>query len=273
MADQIASRHKREIASSTVRAWIRAIATAVLPVEFRRWIRTQQRRYRLQWTRVGTVEFGSLRLVTPISPVFGLDRGFTVHRHYIERFLSAHASDISGRVLEIGDDFYTRKFGSDGVTKSDVLHVVEGNPLATIVADLACADNIPSDTFDCIIFTQTLTHIFDARAALGHLYRILKPGGVLLTTKTGIKKIGRREGVDDWGTYWHFTGQGVGRLFQETWPAPDVRVGVYGNILATIAALHGLSAKELRQEELDYSDPDYEVIITVRAVKDGVSGK
>ncbi len=220
---------------------------------------------------MGTVKFGSLQRVTPISPVFGFDRGFSIYRHYIERFLSAHASDIRRRVLEIGDVFYTRKFGGDRVTKSDVLHVVEGNPLATIVADLTCADNIPSDAFDCIIFTQTLEHVHDARGALRHLYRILKPGGVLLATSTGIKRIGRREGVDAWGEYWHFTSQTMGRLFRETFPAPNVRVGVYGNILTTIAALHGLAAKELRQEELDYVDPDYEVVITVRAVRPGTT--
>ena len=247
--------------------WIRALATAVLPVEVRRWLRAKQQRYRLQWTRVGTVDFGSLRRVTPISPVFGLDRGLSVDRYYIERFLSAQASDIRGRVLEMGDDFYARKFGGDRVTKSDVLHVVDGNPLATIVADLTCADNIPSDTFDCIIFTQTLEMIYDARAAIRHLYRILKTGGVLLATSGGIKKIGRHEGVDPWSEYWHFTSQAVGRLFHETFPAASVRVGVYGNVLAAVAFLHGLAAEELRTEELDHLDTDYELLITVRAVK------
>ena len=251
--------------------WMRAIATAVLPAEVRRWLRAQQRRYRLQWTRVGTVEFGGLRRMTPISPVFGLDRGLPIPRYYIDQFLSAHALDIRGRVLEIGDDFYTRKFGSDRVTKSDVLHVVEGNPLATIVADLTCADNIPSDTFDCIIFVETLEMIYDVRAALRHLYRILKPGGVLLSTSDGIKKIGRREGVDDWGEYWHFTSQGVRRLFQETFSPPNVSVGVYGNVLAAVAYLHGLAAEDLRQEELDYLDEDYEILVTVRAVKPGAT--
>jgi hypothetical protein len=34
-----------------------------------------------------------------------------------------------------------------------------------------------------------------------------------------------------------------------------------------MAFLHGLLVTELRQEELDYHDPDYEMLITVRAVK------
>ena len=105
--------------------------------------------------RVGRVRFGSLRRLTPISRTFGFDRGLPIDRHYIERFLSAHAGDIRGDVLEIGDNAYTRRFGGERVTKSDVLHVSEGNPDATIVGDLTCADFIPSDSFDCVILTQT----------------------------------------------------------------------------------------------------------------------
>ncbi|MBE3119884.1 MAG: hypothetical protein IMZ50_14165 [Candidatus Atribacteria bacterium] len=38
-------------------------------------------------------------------------------------------------------------------------------------------------------------------------------------------------------------------------------------MLIAIAFLHGLAAEGLRREELDYHDPDYEVLITVRAIK------
>jgi SAM-dependent methyltransferase len=217
------------------------------------------------------VQFGDLRRVKPISPNYGWDRGLEkgmpLDRYYIEKFFSSHASDIRGRVLEIGDDRYTRKFGGDKVTKSDVLHYVEGNPLATIVADLTCADNIPSDTFDCIVFPQTLHVIYDVRAAMRHIYRILKPGGVFLVTTQGINKIGRHEGVDDWGEYWRFTAQSMRRLFKETFTRADVEVKSYGNILAAIAFLHGLVPEDILQEELDYVDPDYEVIVAARAVK------
>jgi hypothetical protein len=49
-----------------------------------------------------------------------------------------------------------------------------------------------------------------------------------------------------------------------------VQVKAYGNILATIAFLHGLASEELRPEELAYEDPNYELLITVRAVKPGL---
>lgn len=210
---------------------------------------------------------GELRRVTPISRVFGLDRGLPVTRYYIEQFLAAHATDIRGRVLEIGDNFYTRKFGGDRVDRSDVLHYVAGEPGATIIADLTSGDEIPSGTFDCLIITQTLQMVFDVRAALRTLYRILRPGGVLLATSHGISRIGRREGIDPWGEYWHFTSQSTQRLLSEIFPVGSFRVDTYGNVLSAIASLHGLAAEELEKEELDYRDPDYEVIVTAMATK------
>src|SRR5262249_27189682 len=130
----------------------------------------------------GNIEFGDLRRTSPISRVFGFDRGRPVDRYYIEGFLARNAECVRGRVLEIGDDSYTRSFGADRVIRRDVLSVVDTNPRATIIGDLSNAPHIASNTFDCIILTQTLHLIYDVRAALATLHRILKPGGVLLAT-------------------------------------------------------------------------------------------
>jgi SAM-dependent methyltransferase len=209
----------------------------------------------MRWPPVGWVRFGGLRRLQPTSRVFGFDRGFCIDRHYIKKFLAAHAQDIQGHVLEIGDDAYTRKFGGEHVTKGDVLHVIEGNPKATIVTDLTCAHHILADTFDCIICTQTLQFIYDVQATLKTLYRILKPGGVLLATFPGISQISRYD-MDRWGDYWRFTTLSALRLFEEVFPPEHVTVEAHGNVLTAIAFLHGLAAEELRQEELDYHDPD-----------------
>ena len=113
----------------------------------------------------GKVRFGDLRRLTPLSNEFGFDRGLPIDRYYIEFFLARHASDIHGHVLEVGDDSYMCRFGGDRVLKKDILHVAEGNPAATIVADLARADHIPSNQFDCIILTQTLHLVYNVDAA------------------------------------------------------------------------------------------------------------
>ena len=221
-----------------------------------------------RWPPVGAVRFGSLRRVTPISRDFGLDRDQCIDRYYIEAFLSRHAADIRGRVLEIGDDSYTQKFGGGRVGRSDVLNLHWGDPKTTLVGDLANAQHIPSDAFDCIVFTQTLQFIYDVRAALCHLHRVLRPGGVLLTTLAGISQISRYD-MERWGDYWRFTTLSARRVFEECFPAANIAVQAHGNVLAVIAFLEGLAVTELRREELDHSDPDYELLITVRAVKAG----
>jgi SAM-dependent methyltransferase len=218
------------------------------------------------WRRPRPVCWGTLRRLRPVSRVFGFDRGLCIDRYYIENFLAHHADDVRGRVLEIGDDAYTRRFGGERVTRSDVLHVVEGNPQATIVADLTCADHIPADTFDCIVFTQTLPFIYDVQSAIVTCYRALKPGGVLLATFPGISQISRYD-MDRWGDYWRFTDASARRLFSDVFGPENVTITTCGNVLAACAFLHGLAAHELKQEELNYHDPDYQVLITVRAVK------
>jgi SAM-dependent methyltransferase len=241
------------------------VAKRIIPFRVRRWLRTQQRNLN-HWPPVGWVRFGNLRRVTPVSRVFGFDRGHCIDRYYIENFLTRYAEDIHGRVLEVADDRYTTRFGGNRVTKSDVLYVQEGNPRATIVADLSCSNSIASDSFDCIILTQTLQFIYSVQAAILTLYRILKPGGVLLATFAGISQISRYD-MERWGDYWRFTTASARRLFGEAFPTSNVTVEAYGNVLAASAFMHGLVTEDLRVEELDYRDSDYELLITVRAVK------
>jgi SAM-dependent methyltransferase len=215
------------------------------------------------WDRV---RWGGFRRLTPISGAWGFDRGLPVDRYYIENFLAGHADDIQGHVLEIMDAAYTRRFGGKQVQKSDVLDVADGNPNATIVADLTSAEHIPSETFDCIIFTQTLLLIYQLHPAIETLHRILKPGGVVLGTVPGITKISREDMCRS-GQYWSFTTLSIQRLFEEVFPAKQVEVKAYGNVLTASAFLYGLAAEELHKAELNYHDPDYEMIISVRAVK------
>lgn len=207
---------------------------------------------------------GSLRRTTPLSDTWGFDRGTPVDRHYIEEFLAEHGGDIRGRVLEVQDSGYTDRFGS-GVERRDVLDVDPANPRATLVADLAAADGIPADTFDCFILTQTLHLIYDAPAALGHARRLLRPGGVLLATLPAVSRVSRGVGVD--GDYWRFTAASCSALFGEVFGPGQAAVRTYGNVLTAIAFLTGLAREELRRRELDAHDPFFPVIVAARAVK------
>ena len=239
-------------------------ARRFLPASLNDWAVRQIRRYRLQSVKAGSVNFGDLRRVRPISGIFGLDRGQPIDRYYIDRFLETFAADIRGQCLEMGDATYIRKFGGDRVTGIDVLHLTQGNPEATIVGDLTTADHIPSNRFDCIVFTQTLQMIYDLGSALQTLNRILRPGGVLLLTSHGISRISRRLGRDDWGEYWHLTTQSLARLVGENFPGADAEILSYGNVLSSVAYLHGLAAEELSPAELDAVDSDFELLIAAR---------
>ena len=212
------------------------------------------------------LDLGDLRRVTPIDPQFGGGRGKPVDRHYIEQFLSEHARDIQGHVLEVADDGYTRRFGGAQVRRSDVIHALAGNPKATVVADLAEAIDIPSDTFDCFICTQTLTYIYSVQSAVAEIHRILKPGGVLLATVPGITQMSPYD-RDRWGEYWRFTTQSLRRLLSDSFPLEQVSVQAYGNVLASTALLQGLAVEDLSHDELEHRDQRYELLIAGRAVK------
>jgi SAM-dependent methyltransferase len=219
-----------------------------------------------RWQPVGSLDLGSLRSVRPVSKAFGLERGLAIDRHYIEQFLDSHSADIHGVVLEIGADLYASRFGGERVGRVEVLHAAPGNPSATIVGDLTDAREIPDESLDCMILTQTLQCIFDSRAAIATLHRVLRPGGTALLTFPGISHISRYD-MNRWGDYWRFTSLSARRLFEEAFGSEGVEVTVYGNVLTAIAFLHGLATEELAENELAFHDPDYELLIGVRATK------
>lgn len=208
---------------------------------------------------------GSGRAVLPVSADWGWDRGLPIDRYYLEQFLSACARDVQGRVLEIGDDRYTRKLGGNRVASIDVLDRVPDNPRATIVADLADAPQLAPAVFDCIILPQTLQFVYDVRAAIATVSRVLAPGGVVLATVPGITPVRHDDPSGAW--YWGFTTSSARRLFHDAFPAANVTVSAYGNLLAAVSFLRGIASEELSSGELACVDPRYEVLITVRAVK------
>lgn len=240
-------------------------AKRFLPASTRRLVVSLQRTLRLQWPPRGTVRFGSFRRLTPISPIFALDRGLPIERYYIEKFLARHTNDIAGRAMEFGDTFYLDKFGSRRLQQKDVFSYVPA-PGATIVGDLTGDTVLAPETFDCIVCTQTVQMIYDIRLAIRRLHAMLKPGGVLLLTSHGTSKIGRHLDTDGWAEYWHITQQAAQSLFEENFGG-EWTVEGYGNVLSATCALHGLASEELTPEELDVRDRNFDVIIGVRAVR------
>jgi SAM-dependent methyltransferase len=219
-----------------------------------------------RFPRVKQSKLGYLDRVTPVSSNWGLDRGMPVDRIFIENFISAHSSDIRGRVLEVANNDYTLKFGGDRVARSDILHDTPGNARATLVLDLANAGEAPLEKFDCIICTQTLHLIYDFHAAIESLHKMLKTYGVLLLTVPGISAAPRR-GMGGYTDYWRFTSNSVNNLFETWFGEGYFDVTAFGNVYAATAFLHGLAVEELDPNKLSYVDSDYEMLIALRAVK------
>lgn len=224
----------------------------------------QRHRILQRWQRlVRPARLGTIRRTTPLSEAWGRDRGAEIDRFYIESFLRAHRLDIRGRVLEVKDSRYTDWFGS-AVSGRDVVDIDGSNSNATIVADLARPQSIPDCQFDCFILTQTLQFLDDLPAAVHHIYRILRPGGVLLATAPGISRVERSYANID---YWRFTPASCRLVFSDAFGPEKVTVQSYGNVLSAMAFLTGMAREELTTKELAVHDPYFPVILGVRAIK------
>ncbi len=65
--------------------------------------------------------------------------------------------------------------------------------------------------------------------------------------------------------YWRFTDDVIKRLFEEIFLEENVTVSTYGSVLTASAFLYGFASGELGKKKMDHHDPDYPVLISVRA--------
>ncbi len=204
--------------------------------------------------------------VQPLSSVFGRERGKSIDIHYIEQFIDRHARDIKGCGLEVAETLYLDRHRKN-LTKVDVLHVDPGAPGATIIGDLTQPETLPEAQFDCFICTQTFHVLPDPSAAIAACAKLLKPGGVLLASLPGISQISRFD-MDRWGDYWRFTTKSVEMLANRSFPEANIQVEAFGNVFAAKSVLDGLAIEDLTEPHLlDFNDPDYQVVIGLRAQK------
>jgi SAM-dependent methyltransferase len=233
----------------------------MLPTRLRR---AARQRGLASWPPRGAIRFGSLRRTSPISSSFGFDRGTPVDRHYIASFLREHADDVRGRVLEVGDDRYASAFGGGIVESVSVLNLVATGAANEIVDDLARPKCLQAEAYDCVICVQTLHLIYELKAAVESLRRILRPNGIVLATLPGISQISSDESMS-WEDQWRVTCASATRVFGDVFGERNVSVHGYGNVLSAIAFLHGIAAEELQAEELEVRDDSYDLLVGVRA--------
>jgi SAM-dependent methyltransferase len=228
--------------------------------------RSARRQYRrAEW--LAKVAKPRLRLTLgkePLSYEWGAERGEPIYHDYLCQFLTEFTADIHGHCLEFYNDMYATTFGGPNVTKLDILNIDDTNPKATLVGDLTKPNDLPSDTFDCIICTHTLHLIFEMWKAVVDLHRLLKPGGVMLVAVPGVSMCD-----PGWGECWRFTPEGLQRLLGLAFPADGITLRVYGNSLTAAGQLRGLVAQEFTPAEFNYHDPRFALELCARAVKAG----
>lgn len=201
----------------------------------------------------------------PVSNIYGFDRGHLVDRFYIENFLERNQKDVKGKCLELLNRNYTSKFGGKKVIRSDILDIDRKNAQATLYGDLRDLKDIKTGTYDCIILTQVLQFIDDFEAGVRECHRILKKGGVMLVSVPAVSRADVASGVDN--DFWRFTRAGARYMFAKVFDSKNVQAESHGNVLAGVAFWVGAVQEDLTKEDLAYNDPNFPVLITVRAVK------
>ena len=201
--------------------------------------------------------WGNLRRTAPFSDRFGFDRGTPIDRYYLHRFLSQHASLITGDVLEIQVRSYTERFGVDVRTSHTLDIVADFSP--TFVCDLAAAEGVvPDAAYDCFLLPNTLQHLRSLEPALVQALRVVRPGGVVMASAAGLERL--TEADQD---FWRFTPRGWELTVERVWAGCEVQVRGHGNCLAVAAAAYGLAVEELTPAELEVVDDRFPVLTTI----------
>ena len=216
--------------------------------------------------------FDSQRILTTteaVSEKMGTDRGTSISRYYINKFLdmaTARIPIIVEKTNEVGGTMYSKKFYPDA-SKMMIDYSNNGDDLTRI-------ESLHHEKCDVFICTQVFNFIFDVKAAIEGAYYLLKPNGYMLATVAGnISQVSRYD-MDNWGDYWRFTYLSIKKLIATVFGEDNIDIQVYGNLLATTAYIQGLAVEDLPNPSLlDIEDDEYALVIGIIARKGQRNGK
>lgn len=193
----------------------------------------------------------------PLSRMFGMDRGTAIDRVFIEKFLDKNKKLITGDCLEIAENVYTMKYGTD-ISKSYILHVNGGKGM--VKGDLVSGAGIEKEMVDCAILTQTLMFLSDLSSVPQNIYKMLKHGGDALITVSGISQISRFD-ANRWGHYFSFYPDAMKTLFEPVFGGKNITIQCYGNLKLAMGYLYGMCAEDFEKKVFEENDMDYPLII------------
>lgn len=140
-------------------------------------------------------------------------RNLVIVRNSVSDFLKRMAVDLDKSELKLLDIAPQVHAGAKAYFKTAQIQTldIDDNSGADFIADLCvCNENlIPSESFDVIVCTEVLEHTLQPFDAVNELWRLLKPGGiVLLTVPFNLRIHGPLPDC------WRFTEHGLKKLFQ-----------------------------------------------------------
>lgn len=196
----------------------------------------------------------------PVSRRCGYERGTPIDRYYIEKFIGTEQKYIFGRVMEVADDQYTKRFGKN-IKESIVMHVEGwGKNTAQVNLETGQGVNEYNDSIDCFVCTQTVQMIYDMKAAIRNIYRMLNPGGVALITIAGIAGVSLYD-YYNWGEYWRVTPKALKLVMEEIFDRDKIEIFSYGNVKTTMAFLYGVCVEDLDESDFIYNDEQFPMLI------------
>lgn len=213
-----------------------------------------------KWNRIWKPADISKLSVKPYSRKMGWERGTPIDRIYMERFLKKHRKKICGTVMEIAEDTYTKKYGSN-VEKSMIFTADKKAAGRAIIGDLQSGLGIREGLIDCFIITQTLPFIYDVQSSCENIVKSLKVGGYALITVRGISAVSEYD-AQRWGDYWGFTRQSLKKLFSMG-NVEIVDLVQYGNMKTAIGFLCGLAYEDLNKSDFEEDDELYPVLLGI----------
>lgn len=108
----------------------------------------------------------------------------------IVRALAAHAP--AGSLLDLGCDdgartsLYARAAGASDVHGVEMVEaraaIARERGISVVCADLGAPLPFADETFDAVVSNQVIEHLFDTDLLLAEAFRVLKPGGIVVTS-------------------------------------------------------------------------------------------
>lgn len=221
------------------------------------WKSLLRKLYRIKYAIIGSI----LQMEpNPVSRYFGAERGTPIDRYYIDHFLKNHQQLIRGDVLEVEDALYTKAYGGSIVKNSIVMDVNATSSNVTFNGNLETGEGIRAEIADCFILTQTLMYIFDVKAAAHNIEKLLKKGGSVLITCSGISQNSVRC-MDDYGCYFNFNAKAIERMFEDEKNMKVVDTGSFGNVKTVSAHINGLCFEDLSESDFMPNDQYYPLVV------------